>query len=522
MKLSVEMRNLLLAMNLGHSTAHPLAGWNILMILYQDGTASHDPLTRHYLVRLYNQNYRELDRDESMMTEPTIEPLLRMLTDQAQLIEASNRKVRERWQSGKLRTKDTTVYHISSRGIEYVRMVNRVIEAENTVVANTERIDEYCDLVVTLSDGQRVTTTTTLYNHFDRLLTTYDDVMKGMRKLDVDLHDLATDLAFNHGSEAAQHLKQMLDDTALPAYNKLLDQAPRIQALAKDTAFAGDVARSRQGKGNIDAAQAIQDTSVMTTQRMQTQQYATRQLRRLANSFAPTATEMQNSFDSIYLVFQTLMGAIELLGREMDHREQQSVDLVALTADLDDLLAHYQQVKIPVALPKHLPMDRHQNELLATIKSDDLTADERAAQLAQLADEERRDLLAAGSLPPITRQVSSREATMVTEADNPEEAADDEYVSDTENALAELVALTMPDSHTVVIDHDLTFKTTAARDAVTTLFPALYYDRLTEFNLFGRPIQTIETIQTPQPIKLAVNGESYAVTLPTGFRAQVG
>ena len=50
-KISEQMKDLLFSMNLGRSKAHPLAGWNILMMLYQNGTAGAEPMTRNYLIR---------------------------------------------------------------------------------------------------------------------------------------------------------------------------------------------------------------------------------------------------------------------------------------------------------------------------------------------------------------------------------------------------------------------------------------------------------------------------------------
>lgn len=431
------MTDLPLSMNLGHSRVHPLAGWNILIMLYQDGTAGAEPMTRNYLIRSYNQRYREVENGESLMVDQVMTDLLKVLTEQARLVEVSNRKVRERWESGKLRIMDTAVYRISSRGIEFVKMMERVIEAENTVVANTEQIDEYYQLVVKLTQEQRNTVTTGLFNDFSRMLVTYDDVMKGMRKLDVDLHEIATDLAFNHGSEAAQHLKKMLFKIAIPAYSKLLDQAARLKSLADDETFAADVASSRQGQGNIDATQAIDDASAMVSQRHQIQQYVTRQLTRLAGSFTPSASGIQNNFDSIYLVFQTLMAAVNLLTREIMYRQQQAVDLVALTADLDKLLQNYQRIRISDALPKHIPMDRHQPETVVDL-DEDLTKEERTARINQISETERHDLLEADSIPRIFHKVQANERQMVSESDNPEDADDDQYDEDFEGALEEI------------------------------------------------------------------------------------
>ena len=51
------------------------------------------------------------------------------------------------------------------------------------------------------------------------MLDAYDDVMKGIHKLEDDLDEIANDIAFNHGSQAAVHLQQMLrqSDPGIPA-----------------------------------------------------------------------------------------------------------------------------------------------------------------------------------------------------------------------------------------------------------------------------------------------------------------
>ena len=57
------------------------------------------------------------------MVDQTMMNLLKVLTNQARLAEVSNRKVRERWQSGKLRIMDSSIMDFS-RGIEYAKMMN--------------------------------------------------------------------------------------------------------------------------------------------------------------------------------------------------------------------------------------------------------------------------------------------------------------------------------------------------------------------------------------------------------------
>jgi len=52
-----DLRNLLLATNLGRSRDHPLAGWNILTILYGNRASADIPRTLGFIVEQYNINY---------------------------------------------------------------------------------------------------------------------------------------------------------------------------------------------------------------------------------------------------------------------------------------------------------------------------------------------------------------------------------------------------------------------------------------------------------------------------------
>ena len=101
------------------------------------------------------------------------------------------------------------------------------------ISANTNRIQEYVALVEKLSVPVRSGADTQLYNDFKNMLDAYDDVMKGIHKLEDDLDELANDIAFNHGSQEAGHLQKMLRDKAIPAYQLMLQQAARIQGLAE-------------------------------------------------------------------------------------------------------------------------------------------------------------------------------------------------------------------------------------------------------------------------------------------------
>ena len=93
-------------------------------------------------------------------------------------------------------------------------MMQRVLDAESTITANTNRIQEYCALVVKLSQNPDTTGDTALFNDFQNMISAYDDVMNGMHKLDDDLDELANDIAFNHGSAEAKHLQGMLNGKA--------------------------------------------------------------------------------------------------------------------------------------------------------------------------------------------------------------------------------------------------------------------------------------------------------------------
>ncbi len=77
--------------------------------------------------------------------------VLDVLVTQAGLVEVSPRKVRARMRSGQYHIRQSYVYRITSSGIEYLKMMQKVIDAESTITANTNRIQEYVDLVEKLS-----------------------------------------------------------------------------------------------------------------------------------------------------------------------------------------------------------------------------------------------------------------------------------------------------------------------------------------------------------------------------------
>ena len=100
--------------------------------------------------------------------------------------------------------------------------------------------------------------------------------------------------------------------------------------------------------GKYYATQAIDDIMQWCHSDIE-QQYVTRQLTRLAGSFTPSASGIQNNFDSIYLVFNLM--STQLLNREIMYRQQQAVDLVAPTADLINcfitIKAYESQLRFP-------------------------------------------------------------------------------------------------------------------------------------------------------------------------------
>lgn len=490
--LAQPLKNLLLAAELGLNRNHPLAGWNILMILYHDSTTSGVPSTLDFLARQYNGEYLDTDNDEPPISDDVLRKVLAVLIDTAGLVEVSTRKVRRHTQSGKSLIQQTALYKITSSGIEYLRMMQKVVDAESTVTANTLRITEYCTLVKKLTSTEVDGTTTQLYNDFTNMLAAYEDVMKGMHKLDEDLDELANDLAFNHGSQAAVHLQKMLQEKAVPAYRQLLHQASYIKGLDNLPDFAERVARSQQGQDNLDAAAAIGDTAGMLQRFNRTKAYVQRQLRQMTLSFASSSQAIDSSLDSIYLLFQTILSAIQLLSQEFEHVHNQTIDIQALTDKIDALLPQYAELQIARSLPRHAPFDRDNIE-------------------------EVSDLLAADALGPVTYIARPKTQHVFKAADNPEVAADASIVVADQAALTEFSRLVMRSPQQAVIDHNLEFTTLAARDEILRLFSATNYDHYESFAVFGRPLRQVERLTQSAPIRLHYQAEDYSVFLPYGF-----
>lgn len=482
------LKDLLLASNLGLSRDHRLAGWHILTILYHDSATGGVPITLGYLAQKYNNDY--LDTGEKPLKDDVLKRILEVLGEQAKLIEVSPRKVRVQMKSGSYHTQQSYVYKITSSGIEYLSVMQKVVDADNTVTANITRINEYCQLVKKLSVPELSADSTQLYNDFQNMVSAYNDVMKGMHKLDDDLSELANDLAFNHGGAAAAHLQAMLKDKAIPAFTQLLGQGPQIQALANSMIFSDRVAHSQQGNDDLDTAHAVGDQAKMLLRFNKSRAYVQRQLQRLAASFDPSASTIDNSLDTVYLLFQTILNAIRLLSQEYDHVQSQSVDIKVLTGQIDQLLTRYRTLQVPAPIPQHLPQDR--------------------------VSEDATDLLAAGTMGPVVYTAVSRPQVKLTAADNPTVAAATVDSADSQAGLIEFKKLVMRDDNHGIVDRNLEFTTIQARDEVVRLYGATGYDYYTSFALFGRPLARVTAI-TSGVITLHCAGEAYQVSLPSGF-----
>nr|WP_261810394.1 hypothetical protein [Levilactobacillus humaensis] len=460
-----------------------------MTILYRDSTVGGEPITLGYLARKYNSTY--LNTDEQPLKDDVLKRILDNISTKAKLIEVSPQKVRVRMKSGNYHTQQSYVYQITSSGIEYLSAMQRVVDADNTVAANITRISEYCQLVNRLSKPILKADSTQLYNDFQNMVSAYNDVMKGMHKLDSDLSELANNLAFNHGGVAAIHLQTMLKEKAIPAFSKMLDQGPQLQALANSETFSTRVAHSQQGNDDLDTARAVGDESKLLVRFNRAEAYVQRQLHRLSASFDPSTSAIDNSLDTVYLLFQTILSAIRLLGQEYDHIQQQSVDIKELTAEIDQLLTSYQTIKIPEEIPQHLAQDR---------------------PLAEPAD-----LLQAGEIAPVGYVATSKPQVKLTAADNPTVVGTtDTGETQAQQALAEFKRLVMRDDNHGIVNHDLELTSLQARDEVVRLYAATAYDYDTNFALFGRPLYRVATL-AGGAINLHCTGEDYQVTLPNCF-----
>lgn len=489
-KLSKPLKRLLKASILGGNKNHPLAGWHILTILYHDGSGSSEPITRSFLLDRYNHNYRE--RDETPLTDGVIKDIMQVLSEAARLVDVAPRKVRVQMQNGGFHMLQSYVYKITSSGIEYLSMMQRVVDAESTVTANITRINEFCGLVHTLNGPNLDAQSTKLYNDFQNMVTAYADVMKGMHKLDEDLDELSNNLAFNHGGQAADHLKAMLNQKAIPAFKQLLAQGPLVRELAQSEAFSGRVAHSQQGNDDLNAAHAIGDKKEMVLRFNRTKQYIQRQLAQLTLSFDSSSSAIDSSLDSLYLLFHTIMTANKRLSQEYDALQNQTVDIQVLTAKIDRLLPHYQSLVVNEPIPRHLAQDRELDDAA--------------------------DFLEAQTMGPVRYAVGTRKRVVLTEDDNPVMAADAELpLEDVAAGLAEFKRLVMSSTTHGVVDRPLEFTHQLARDEVVRLYSATGYDHYESFAPFGRPVIKAQLRKDVGMLGLHLKQEDYTVWLPHGF-----
>lgn len=489
-KISKPLKRLLEASMLGRSRNHPLAGWHILTILYHDGRASGQPMTRNALLNQYNHNYRE--RHETPLTDSVIKGIMEALSEDAHLVEAATRKVRLEMSNGGFHMQQSYVYKITSSGIEYLAAMQRVVDAESTVTANITRIDEFCTLVHTLNAPVTDVSNTQLFNDFQNMVAAYSDVMKGMHKLDEDLDELADNLAFNHGGVAAEHLKTMLNDKAIPAFKKLIDQGPLIRALESSPTFFQRVAHSQQGSDDLNAANAIGDEAAMVLRLEKTQRYVQAQLQRLTLSFNASSEAIDSSLDSLYLLFDTIITTNQRLSEAYEAVQRQTVDVQLLTRQIDKLLSRYQSVVVNQPVPRHLAQDR------------------------ELEDQD--DFLEAATMGPVKYAVGQRQRLVYTAEDNPEVATDAELPAvDLKASLAEFKTLVMQTPTHGVVDRDLVFEQMLTRDELVRLYSATGYDYYEGFAPFGRTVTKVVPLEASQPVGLQLKGERYTAWIPHGF-----
>jgi len=500
LKIKKELKDLLSATSLGQSRDHPLAGWNVLTILYGNRISLDTPRTFKFISNQYNNDYLNLEEGEGPISDHSLKKVLTILNEQAHLIEVFPRKIRILMTSGDYHMQPAPVYRITSSGIEYLNLIPKVLDAESTVTANTNRIDEYCLSVKSLNQSEVDDTTTKLFNDFHNMLSAYSDVMKGMHKLSDDLDELANDLAFDRGGKVAEHLQLMLNIQAIPALKKLLNQGPRIQNMADSARFSDQVARSRQGKGSFELSRALNDNVKLSIQFKQDKKYVDTQLQNLSLSFEPTETAIDSSYDSIYLIYTTILNAIKLLSQEYEHINKQTVDVQELTKGIDHLLQDYQKLSIPKQIPRHLAQDRD-FESIST-----------------------GDFLDATTMGPIKYQAVDEKKRVATIADNPEIADDGEIdsLADNKNALSEFKELVMQDKNHGRIDHDLEVNSMTARDEIVKLYSASGYDHYESFTTFGRLIKAVDPIDRTGELRIHCTGEKFSVFLPTGFKFQLG
>lgn len=487
--LQKELRRILNATILGGNINHPLAGWWILTILRHNTQNADTPITADFLLQHFNINY--LERDEKPIANEVFKKILDKLAVAA-MVEKSQHKVREQMHNGTRHNKTTSIYRITSVGLSFMNGLQKAADSQSMATANVDRIDEYCQLVDELYFKKSNAETSQLFNRFGEMIDASQDVLKGMHKLDADLSDLANDISFNHGSQNADTLQQLLKQRAIPAFLKMINTASRVQAMVFDKDYSRRIAASKQGKDSMDLDQMLGRQAKIAIDFKNTRQVVQAGLEQLNNSLESTTNQIDNSVDSIYMLYDTIGRTIRLLVREYEYSHQQQLDVKEMARQLDDLMSHYEDVHFPEALPSHLADDRDEDD--------------------------PNDLLEAVSLRPVDYLIDRSARDVATEADNPAYAEDTYVDSGWNQGLTDFNAVLKPDAAgKAVVNCNLEFVSRLARDEVARLYTALSYDKLNGFAPFGRQVMAITPIKTANPIKLHCRGEQYSVYLPNGF-----
>lgn len=487
-KLPKRLRQLLTATILGGNPNHPLAGWSILTILRHNTQNIDSPLTPDFLLQRFNMAY--LEPTESPIANDVLKKILERLVS-ANLIERSSHKIREQMHNGTRHIKQTKVYRISATGLAFMNGMQKAADAQALATANVNRIDEYVQLVDEIFQQINGTETSKLFNRFEEMIDASQDVLRGMHKLDADLSDLADDISFNHGSEKAELLQRLLKQRAIPAFSKMIRTSNLIQKMTLDDKYADRIARSKQGRDSLDLSKLMSDHEKLMLDYQSTKRTVQANLWQLNNSLETTANAIDNSVDSVYMLYHTIEQTIDLLVREYEHSRQQQLDLKKMIVQLNDLLAHYQTIRFPQALPNHLADDRE--------------------------EEPTDNLLDAGLLKPVQYTIDRSKRQIATEADNPEIGVDTYESLDWQEGLQEFKRLMVPDAKGwAMVKHDLEFTSRLARDEVAGLYIATTYSKLTSFAPFGRQIIAAKTLATSQ-VRLHCQGEKFSVYLPSGF-----
>ncbi|MEE8825635.1 hypothetical protein LASUN_03800 [Lentilactobacillus sunkii] len=487
-----NLRKLLSATIIGGNTNHPLSGWWILTILRSNTQNAEEPITAGFLLRQFNINY--LAPGENPIASEVFKNILDTLT-KANLIEKSQHKVREQMHNGTRHIKSTLIFRINSVGLSFMNGLQKAADSQAMATANVDRIDEYCQLVNEICLKKDDAETSKLFNHFGEMIDASQDVLKGMHKLDADLSDLANDISFNHGSENAEILQNLLQKRAIPAFVKMIDTGRKIQEMTFNESYSQRIAASKQGTDSIDLDQMLGREDKKALDFKNTRAVVQTSLSQLNNSLESTQHAIDNSVDSVYMLYNTISRTIQLLVQEYEHSQKQRLDVKKMARQLDELMSHYDDVRLPKSIPTHLADDR--------------------------GDEDDFNLLDASTLRPVDYIIDNSSRNIATEDDNPDIADDTYEESGWKQGMRDFGRALQPNqSGYAVVDHNIEFESQLARDEVAKLYTAIAYKKADGFSPFGRRIQRVTALDQTGTIKLHCKGEEFSVYLPHGFSIQ--